>query len=755
MADSTPPTANDQYERFFAEKLWELLPSVYKAEDGLAGRPGTLRAFIELIAEQAALLRRSHDKLWDDAFIDLCDDWAVPYIGDLVATRMVSALNTRGRRVDVAKTIYYRRRKGTPRVLEELIADITGWDGKVVESFRFLMRCAHRLDPPLAERVDPVPGWADLRLPRIAETADGPWDPFAHTADVRKSHGKIGRWNIPKISFHLFRLASISLRGVQPRARAGGATFTFDPSGREIQLFMPRRRDEQYSWDRWRSARPWEVPAPMACRTLGNAEYVVTADVVARMLTAGVSVGAAGELDPIVGERFATEAALKTWLASIVDAGHKAELQAPGNYDRLRKLALIDDCGKAALWPGGVAVEPTGGLPVERERVAAASLVDWSLTDPDRDLLVDPVRGRLAFRAPAAPAEPTAARVDYAYGLGGGIGAGGVDRRRELVDTPEVAIPTPPAAGALIVDAAGFPKDATGALRGTVELPDSATYTVKGDPTNVAALTVQAANFERPYVTLEANWIFTAANGGGATLVIDGLWLGVPASVAATPAPALVLRGAWQRVELRHVTLDPGGTDVDTATLPAVAVWVEGPVAELLIDSSIAATIGVRAGGELDQLTVRDSILDAQASGGIAVALTPGSAVLRRTTVIGGLAVDHLDASDTLCTGLVEVTDTQGGCFRFSAAPSGSRLPHPYRWVRWDGGAVFASVRFGDAGYAWLADQAPDAIRRGGEDGVEIGAWSTALAAIKEDGLLTKVEEYLPFGLMPMFIHET
>src|SRR5688500_10387815 len=117
--------AADGYDRVYKEKPWELIPSTHRHEDGIAEAPGTLRAFVELIAEQAALLRRSQDRLWDDAFIDLCDDWAVPYIGDLVATRMVSALNRRGRRVDVAKTIYYRRRKGTPRVLEELIADIT------------------------------------------------------------------------------------------------------------------------------------------------------------------------------------------------------------------------------------------------------------------------------------------------------------------------------------------------------------------------------------------------------------------------------------------------------------------------------------------------------------------------------------------------------------------------------------------------------------------------------------------------------
>jgi len=344
--------------------------------------------------------------------------------------------------------------------------------------------------------------------------------------------------------------------------------------------------------------------------------------------------------------------------------------------------------------------------------------------------------------------------------MGGGIGAGGTDRRTTLDPAPAVTVPVPPATGALVVDASAFPINADGNLAGTVELADSATYTLKGNPDKIAALVVQAANFERPYVQLTADWIFTAAAAGpgiAPTLAIDGLWLGVPATVTATPTPALVLRGAWTSVELRHVTLDPGGIDVDKAQLPPVAIWVEGSVDQLTIDSSIVATVSVRNGGEIDELVVTDSILDATApqSGGIAVTLTPGDLEIRRSTVLGGLEVDHLDASETLCTGLVEVTDTQGGCFRFSAAPELSRLPHPYRWVRWDGGSAFVSERFGDAGYAWLSDAAPDDLRRGGEGGVEIGAWSSALAAIKEDGLLTKVEEYLPFGLMPMFIHET
>ena len=104
--------AEDHFEQYYAEKLWETIPSIYRHEDGLAEEPGVLRAITQVIARQAAILRRSQDCLWDDQFIELCNEWAVPYIGDLVATRLLSEKNKRGRRIDVAKTIYYRRRKG-------------------------------------------------------------------------------------------------------------------------------------------------------------------------------------------------------------------------------------------------------------------------------------------------------------------------------------------------------------------------------------------------------------------------------------------------------------------------------------------------------------------------------------------------------------------------------------------------------------------------------------------------------------------
>ena len=208
--------ARDYFERYFAEKLWATIPEAFREEDGLATPPGVLRAFVETLATQAAVLRRSQDKLWDDQFIELCSEWAVPYIGELVGTRMVSALNRRGRRIDVAKTIYYRRRAGTPRILEELAADIAGWEGKVVEEFRRLGRMRHGLDPQpaaLAGRFTRTPpgGWADLRNTRGADLASGPFDEFHHTPDMRRPRDLDGCHGIPKLGFHLYRLASTAL----------------------------------------------------------------------------------------------------------------------------------------------------------------------------------------------------------------------------------------------------------------------------------------------------------------------------------------------------------------------------------------------------------------------------------------------------------------------------------------------------------------------------------------------------------------
>ncbi|MEM7038380.1 MAG: hypothetical protein AAF570_15450, partial [Bacteroidota bacterium] len=90
--------------------------------------------------------------------------------------------------------------------------------------------------------------------------------------------------------------------------------------------------------------------------------------------------------------------------------------------------------------------------------------------------------------------------------------------------------------------------------------------------------------------------------------------------------------------------------------------------------------------------------------------------------------------------------------------PEGSRLPRPYPYKLLDfteSGHWFTSQEFGQPGYAQISASAPVEIRRGGENGSELGAFSALLNPIKFDSLQIKIAEYMPFGLIPIFINET
>jgi hypothetical protein len=185
-----------------------------------------------------------------------------------------------------------------------------------------------------------------------------------------------------------------------------------------------------------------------------------------------------------------------------------------------------------------------------------------------------------------------------------------------------------------------------------------------------------------------------------------------------------------------------------------------------VIENSIVGPIRVDGGGELTTLEIRDSIVDGQISAEPAISVPAGRVFMQRVTVFGEVEVEWLDATEVLITGLTTVTNTQEGCFRFSAvleredplnpASTHSRVPHPYEsyFVK-EFNAVFTSRVFGHPGYAQLAESAPEFLRRGAENTSEIGAFSSLLNPILFDSLRAKVEEFAPFGLLPVYIFET
>ena len=734
--------AQDNFEQDFAEKLWEMIPGIYRHEDGIAENPGVLRALVEILAGQAAILRRSHDRLWEDQFIELCQDWAVPYFGDLVASRLVSALNKRGRRVDVAKTIYYRRRKGTLRVLEELISDIAGWEGKVVEEFRRLARIRHGLDPQPASMAGrfsgTMPGgWADLRRQRGAELTDSPFDEFYHTADVRQHTGQNGRYNIPKLTFHLYRLRSFCVRGVTPFPQDDGLRFTCDPSGRNIPLSMPRQRPE--NWDDWRTAKEWELPAPIPCRLLGHGEYVIT-EALAQNLESnfGVTPAVADKLRTFKGFHFPSEARLKQMLELL----NEPSLISAAVYREILSKSLISDCGKAALLPEAISVEESQGASLAPEDISSGDLSQWPIADPGKRLVIDPECGWLQFFN--LPPD-TGSTVTYYYGFAGEIGAGTYSRPEVELRKPTVLpnINAQNSGGTILANRI--------ANNGVTQIDDSTTYQGVGDKLQVQDLTLQAANQQRPYIRLTRNWILRTTPDADARLLLDGLWLGSSGNYA------VILRGDYEEVIISNTTLDPGGSiDVNGDSISSIPLIIEAQVETLIIDSSIMGRILTQNGGVVENLKVRDSIIDETDSGQTAIQMVQGEVELKRATVFGKVDVNRLWASDVLITGLVDVSDTQEGCFRFSAAPEESRLPRQYEsHILNDAAHILTSRNFGQPSYGQLSKTAPPELRRGAENGSEIGAFSSLINPIKSDSLKAKVDEYMPFGLIPIFIQET
>ena len=133
------------------DRLYTLLPGVYRRRDYEQGEP--LRALLAIVAEQVNIVQADIEQLYDDWFIETCQDWVVPYLGDLVGYQLLHGfeealatgtdeakelLATIAPRRDVAHTVANRRRKGTLALLEQLAADVAGWPARAVEFRRLL-----------------------------------------------------------------------------------------------------------------------------------------------------------------------------------------------------------------------------------------------------------------------------------------------------------------------------------------------------------------------------------------------------------------------------------------------------------------------------------------------------------------------------------------------------------------------------------------------------------------------------------------
>jgi hypothetical protein len=559
--------------------LYSLLPAIYRIRDADRGYP--LRALLGLISSQAGLVKSDIDGLWDDLFIETCADWVIPYIGDLVANNPIYANIVRSR-ADVAHTIYYRRRKGTLTMLEQLARDVTGWDAHAVAFFEELgwsQNLNHirlndttntdPMDPYAVERVSTVL----LRDLDALDRIGGPFDTTVHTVDVRPIRQFDGWYNIQNIGFFLWRLQSFFIQEIVPRRSASFTDgFYFSPLGNPAPLFVNPR------------------PAPL-------------------------------------GDGLVDETQVQSPIRKV------AFYFKPENYnDNPSTLAP-----SLAIYHGSTAT-PANLIPLTN--IVCGDLTSWVSPESGK-VAIDVEHGRLAFAPGEVPQDGVT--ISYTYGFSAPMGSGPYDRTlNDLVagdpgpDIPgTVADPSSlgllirvPSPGVTTLTQAIAQWNPTLTPQAVIQIENNLTYeedlsiafpTIAVPPGQPApTLVLQAGNLQRP--TLIGN--ITVTGGTGIEeFVSSGLLM----------AGQLHVEGNLGLVEIAHSTLVPGLqlNEEGQPTLPdSASVLVDAPAdaLQLLIDHSISGRLELPE--NMIGLVVRDSIIDSPRRDGQAdfsPALTSGN----------------------------------------------------------------------------------------------------------------------------------
>jgi len=100
----------------------------------------------------------------------------------------------------------------------------------------------------------------------------------------------------------------------------------------------------------------------------------------------------------------------------------------------------------------------------------------------------------------------------------------------------------------------------------------------------------------------------------------------------------------------------------------------------------------------------------------------------------------------------------QVGCVRFSFLPLNAVIPRHFKCVEQalaSAQPIFFSLRYGRPGYLKMLACTDNSIRRGADDGGEMGAFHFVLAPQREGDLNLRLQEYLPVGLNAGLVYQS
>ena len=113
------------------KEFFELLPAIIRKRDYESGAKtkgsikhssgltdpsdfGPLKSLLSVMLREGQIVQKDIFQLYDDHFIETCDDWVVPYIGDLVGAYALEDIDgPQALRRHVAATLPLRQLKGT------------------------------------------------------------------------------------------------------------------------------------------------------------------------------------------------------------------------------------------------------------------------------------------------------------------------------------------------------------------------------------------------------------------------------------------------------------------------------------------------------------------------------------------------------------------------------------------------------------------------------------------------------------------
>ncbi|MGH7232285.1 MAG: hypothetical protein ACREJU_13140 [Nitrospiraceae bacterium] len=670
-------------------RLFNLLPAVYRLRDSAQGDP--LRALLAVIEREVDRVEGDIARLYDNWFIETCDEWVVPYIGDLLGVRglLTAKGGTFSRRGYVANTLAYRRGKGTATVLEQLARDLTGWPARAVEFFERLATTQHvnhvRLDAPAT---------VDIRSAYAMQLVSTPFEIATHTAEVRHIDNARGAYNIPYVGLFLWRLQSYVLTDVTAR-KVDAKRFTFDPLGGNLPLFNVPETETGLT----HLAEPINVPMPLSRlrlhhdleRYYGSEEEVdslllkvgAAAQTTSQIVACDLSDAGGGDwahdapagkiaVDPQLG-RIAFADAPSDDVGVSFAYGFGGDLGG-GPYDR--RASLTDALKAGTTWQVGVMRNPPPSQTQIKSTLTDA-VKEWNQQAPG-------ARGMIVLMDSRTYEEDlTTAQTRINIPASSRLIIAAAQWPEEETDDP--LQPKARVTGRLV------PKGVRPHLKGTIEITGTA-------PTNSATL---------------------------GRLILNGLLIEGDLSVVA---------GNLGDLQVAHCTLPPDATTFTCKSNPDLAV---------AFTRSICGDL--KPGRSARSLHLVDCLVD----GGIeARALT-----IESSTIFGKTNAQTLEASNAIFVDRVQVERRQVGCVRFSYLPLESQAPRRFQCQPADDTAAetivpqFGSTTLGEPSYGMLATTCPPEIGSGAEDEGEMGAWHFLHAPQRVRNLRLALNEYLRFGL--------